>query len=51
MNNIIKQLENPKNPSVLGIKDCLKLIGVKELTANIYAIPKGKRPKSELLQA
>ncbi len=28
------------NNSNLNIKDCLKMIGVKELTANVYAIPK-----------
>jgi len=24
----------------LNIKDCLKMIGIKELTANVYEIPK-----------
>ncbi len=24
----------------LSIKDCLKMIGIKELTANVYEIPK-----------
>lgn len=44
-------LDPSKNPSSLGIKDCLRLIGLKEITANIYAVPKGKKPKSELLPA
>ncbi|MCP9755591.1 hypothetical protein EGI26_10530 [Lacihabitans sp. CCS-44] len=60
MNSILKKeimeqvtniFENPKNQSSLGIKDCLKLIGIKEITANIYAVPKGKKNKSELLTA
>lgn len=49
MNNITNIIENPKNQSSLGIKDCLKLIGIKELTANIYAVPRGKKTKTELL--
>jgi hypothetical protein len=44
-------LENSNTHSGLGIKDCLRLIGIKELTANIYAGPRGKKPKSELLPA
>lgn len=48
MDNITNILENPKFQASLGIKDCLKLIGIKELTANIYAVPKGKKPKNEL---
>ncbi|MBP6618662.1 MAG: hypothetical protein KA188_00325 [Leadbetterella sp.] len=51
MEQVTNIFENPKNQSSLGIKDCLKLIGIKEITANIYAVPKGKKNKSELLTA
>ena len=43
-------LESAKNQS-LSIKDCLKLIGIKELTANIYAIPKDHHLKKERIPA
>lgn len=49
MEHITNIFENKKNQTSLGIKDCLRLIGVKELTANIYAVPKGKKTKNELL--
>ena len=49
MNNIANILETPKTQVQLGIKDCLKLIGIKEITANIYAVPSGKKTKKELL--
>ncbi|MCP9770559.1 hypothetical protein EGI22_21845 [Lacihabitans sp. LS3-19] len=42
--------ESTKNQS-LSIKDCLKLIGIKELTANIYAIPKGDHLRKTGLSA
>ncbi len=51
MEQITNIFENTQNQTSLGIKDCLKLIGLKELTANIYAVPKGKKPKNELLPA
>lgn len=51
MDNIANILQNSNNQASLGIKDCLKLIGVKELTANIYAVPKGKKHKNELQPA
>lgn len=28
------------NPNILTIHDCLKLIGMKEIAANIYSLPK-----------
>jgi hypothetical protein len=49
MEHITNIFENTKKQTSLGIKDCLRLIGVKELTANIYAVPKGKKTKNELL--
>ncbi|MCF8323814.1 MAG: hypothetical protein K9I84_02560 [Leadbetterella sp.] len=51
MEQITNIFENTKNQTSLGIKDCLRLIGLKELTANIYAVPKGKKPKNEILPA
>jgi hypothetical protein len=51
MEQVTNIFENSKNQSSLGIKDCLKLIGIKEITANIYAVPKGKKNKGELLTA
>ncbi|WP_162628080.1 hypothetical protein [Arcticibacterium luteifluviistationis] len=34
------------NESFINIHDCLKLIGMKEVTANVYALP--SRKKKEL---
>lgn len=51
MKQVTNTLENSNNQSGLGIKECLRLIGIKELTANIYAVPQGKKPKTELLPA
>lgn len=33
----------------ITIKDCLKLIGIKELTANIYAVPSKRKEKEAKL--
>ncbi len=51
MERLTNILDSTKNSSSLGIKDCRRLIGLKEITANIYAVPKGKKNKSELLPA
>jgi hypothetical protein len=43
MNTTKSTSKDIENLSKLGIKDCLKLIGFEELTANIFAIPKNKK--------
>jgi hypothetical protein len=42
MTTTLPKLENQRNTS-LSIKDCLKLIGVQEIAANIYAVPKNNK--------
>ncbi|NBA88079.1 hypothetical protein GVN16_20070 [Emticicia sp. CRIBPO] len=34
----------------ISIKDCLRLIGIKELTANIYAVPSKRKEKEVKLE-
>lgn len=50
MEPAVNNFESTK-PSLLSVKDCLKLIGIKELTANIYAVPKANKSKKEMLPA
>lgn len=46
-NNNIK-MESISNSPIFGIKEAFNLIGIKELTANIYALPKSKNKTPEL---
>jgi hypothetical protein len=48
MSNSIQNLEKKRN-TALSIKDCLKLIGVQEITANIYAVPKNTKSQKQYL--
>ena len=32
--------------AILSIKDCLKMIGVQEVTANVFALPSKKKTKA-----
>lgn len=45
-NNNIK-MESISNAPIFGIKEAFNLIGIKELTANIYALPKSKKNAQE----
>lgn len=38
-----KSKNNTTEESFLNIHDCLKLIGMKEVTANVYALPSKKK--------
>jgi hypothetical protein len=48
MSATIQNLESKKTSS-LSIKDCLKLIGFQEITANIYAVPKNNKSQKPYL--
>ncbi len=43
-----KSSQKSKEEKVLTIHDCLKMIGLKELTANIYSLPATKKPEVTL---
>jgi hypothetical protein len=45
-NNSMK-MESISNAPIFGIKEAFNLIGIKELTANIYALPKFKKNTQE----
>jgi hypothetical protein len=47
-NNSMK-MESISNAPIFGIKEAFNLIGIKELTANIYALPKSKKNSKDLV--
>jgi len=37
------KVKETNEPAILSIKDCLRLIGVQEITANVFTLPAKKK--------